>query len=105
MGERRISKMDTEEFDALINTFIDRETTDMGEVTAPLFYEALQDIFESDTSTEMVELEGEIINNQLVFHLSTEIETAVQVQDNEIVVGDQRIVVKLKNYPVYPTAG
>ncbi len=37
MSEKRISKMDTEEFDALINTFIDRETTEMGELTAPLF--------------------------------------------------------------------
>ncbi|MCL4872142.1 MAG: hypothetical protein KJ063_24550 [Anaerolineae bacterium] len=105
MSEKLISKMGKEEFDAVINTFIDRETADMGELTAPLFYEALQDIFESDTGTEMVELEGEIINNQLVFHLPTEIETAVQVQDNEIVVGDQRIVVKLKNNPIYPMAG
>lgn len=54
--------------------------------------------------TETVEVEGEIVNNQRVLKLPADMETAVQVKDNEILVGDRRIVVRLKNDTVYPTA-
>lgn len=54
--------------------------------------------------TETVELEGEIVNNQLILKLPADMETAVQVKDNEILVGDRRILVKLKEDTIYPTA-
>jgi len=37
MGEKLISNMPSDEFDAVIDTFIERETKDMGELDAPLF--------------------------------------------------------------------
>ena len=97
MGEQLISNMPTDEFDAVVDAFIERETKGMGELDAPLFYEVLKEAVTSDTtsdSTTAIELEGEIVNNQLIFHLPMEKETAVYVKGNEIVIGDQRIVVK-----------
>ncbi len=52
--------------------------------------------------TETVELEGEIVNNQLILKLPADMETVVQVKANEILVGDHRIVVKLKDDTIYP---
>jgi hypothetical protein len=54
--------------------------------------------------TETIELEGEIVNNQLILRMPLDTETAVQVKENEILVGDRRIVVKMKGDTVYPTA-
>jgi hypothetical protein len=52
--------------------------------------------------TETIELEVDIVDNQLVLEPPM---GAVQVARNEILIGDQRIVVKLKDKPLYPTAG
>ena len=54
--------------------------------------------------TETIELEGEVVDNQLILRLPSDLETTVHVQENEILIGDRRIIVKLKNGPVYPTA-
>ena len=54
--------------------------------------------------TETIELEGVVIDDQLILRLPAELETAVRVKDNEILIGDRRIIVKLKNGPLYPTA-
>lgn len=45
MSEKLITEMSAEEFDEVIETFIMRETRRVGEVDAPLFYEALEEIF------------------------------------------------------------
>ena len=45
MSEKLITEMSAEEFAEVIETFITRETQRVGEVDAPLFYEALEDIF------------------------------------------------------------
>lgn len=45
MSEKLITEMSAEEFAEIIETFITRETQRMGEVDAPLFYEALEAIF------------------------------------------------------------
>ncbi len=44
-----ISNMPTDEFDAVVDAFIERETKDMGELDAPLFYEALREAVAPDT--------------------------------------------------------
>ena len=44
-----------------------------------------------------------MVNNQLILQLPVDIQTAVQVKDNEILISDHRIVVKLKDDAVYPT--
>lgn len=45
MSEKLITEMSAEEFAEVIETFIARETQRVGEVDAPLFYEALEEIF------------------------------------------------------------
>ena len=52
--------------------------------------------------TETIELEVDIVDNQLVLEPPM---GAVQVARNEILIGDQRIVVKLKDKPIYPKVG
>lgn len=42
---RRIVDMEANEFNQLLEEFIARETAEMGEVDAPLFYEAIERIF------------------------------------------------------------
>ena len=58
MQEKRLTEMDAEEFGQLINEFIDRETKDMGELDAPLFYEALESIYALDTTPQTVKLDA-----------------------------------------------
>lgn len=53
--------------------------------------------------TKTVGLEGEIVNNQVVLKLPVDTETAVQVKDNKILVGDRPIVIELGDDIVYPT--
>jgi hypothetical protein len=57
----------------------------------------------SERVTETIEVEGEIVDNQLVLRMQVDVETAVQVRKNEILVGDRRIVVRLKDDAVFPT--
>ena len=103
MSEKAITDMNYEEFESLIDDYIERSSHESGEMPASTFFELL---FENmaERVTETIELEGEIVNNQLVLRLPMEKETAVQVKDNEILVGDRRIVVKLKDDTIYPTA-
>jgi hypothetical protein len=52
----------------------------------------------------MIEVEGEIIDNQLVVDLPEDLETAAQMKDIAILVGNRRIIVKWKDDTIYPTA-
>jgi hypothetical protein len=104
MTEKALTDMNYNEFQSLIEGYIDRSAQERGEMPASSFFELLFDRM-AERVTATIELEGEIVGNQLVLRLPIDRETAVQVQDNEIVVGDQRIVIKLKNNPIYPMAG
>jgi hypothetical protein len=104
MEEKLISKMTIEEFDTLIDAHIERETKDMGELEAPLFYEALQEVLGADSEDDLLEVEGEIVDNQLVLNLPADFEQLEQVQDMVILVGGRRIAIRLKDDKIYPTA-
>lgn len=103
MTENRIKTIDFDEFQSVADGFIERSSHGFGEMQASSFFELL---FEKMTErvTETIELEGEVVDNQLVLRLPVDLETAVHVKDNEILIGDRRIIVKLKNGPIYPTA-
>ena len=45
MSETSITEMSSEEFEAIIEAYIERESHNMGEIEAALFYEALEEIF------------------------------------------------------------
>jgi len=53
MEEKLISKMTIEEFDILIDAHIERETKDMGELEARLFYEVLQEMLGADSEDDL----------------------------------------------------
>jgi len=108
MGEQLITNMPTDEFDAVVDTFIERETQEMGELDAPLFYEAFKEIMASNASSaEMIstiEVEGEIVDNQLVLDLPGDLESVEEMRDIAILVGNRRITIKWKGDKIYPTA-
>lgn len=103
MSEKRLKIMDFDKFQSIADGFIDRSSQEFGEMPASSFFELLFDRM-AERVSETVEVEGEIVNNRLVLKLPVNAETAVQVKDNEILIGDRRIVVKLKDNAIYPTA-
>ena len=103
MGEQIITNMPTDEFDAVVDAYIERETKDMGELDAPLFYEALREFVISDT-INAVEVEGEIVDNQLVLDLPADLKSSDQMREIALLVGKRRIPVKWKDDTIYPTA-
>lgn len=103
MSKKHLKIMDVDKFQSIADEFIDRSSQEFGEMPASSFFELLFDRM-AERVSETVEVEGEIVGNQLVLKLPGDAETAVQVKDNEILVGDRRIVVKLKDNTIYPTA-
>jgi hypothetical protein len=93
MGKKRLTEMSGEEFEAVIETHIGRESANMGEIDAPLFYEDLGDIFAAKPKT--VELEGRIEGSRLQLHPAGREVPGVRVHGNEIVVNGIRFVIRL----------
>lgn len=105
MTEKRpLSDMPKEEFEAIIDAYIDRETKDTGELDAPLFYEALREMVGADAVAGEIEVEGKIVDNQLVLDLPEEWESAAYFGNISVLFGDRRVAVKLKDGPVHPMA-
>lgn len=50
-----------------------------------------------ERTKETIELEAEVVDGQLVLCLSVGVETAVQVQNNEILIGKYRLIIHLKD--------
>jgi len=100
MSEQTITTMDFDEFQSVIDGFIERSSQEYGEMPASVFFELLFEHM-AEAATETIELEVEIVDDQLVLRPPM---GAIQVTDNEILIGDRRIVVKLKDKPICPTA-
>lgn len=94
--------MDPNDFQEVADSFIERSSHGYGEMPASVFFELNFEKM-SERVTEIIEVEGQIIGNQLVLPLQINVETAVQVKNNEILIGDRRIVVRLKDDAVFPT--
>jgi hypothetical protein len=92
MSEQRIKTMDYDEFQLVAEQFIERSSHEFGEMPASSFFQLLMEKM-AERVTETIELEVDPPMG------------AVQVARNEILIGDQRIVVKLKDKPLYPKAG
>jgi hypothetical protein len=95
MGTKRITDLETAEFDTLIDAFIERETEDTGELSAPLFYETLESIFQEPADTTILDLEAQVVGSQLQLALPTATLPGVEVHDNEITVNNIRFVIHL----------
>lgn len=101
MSDKTIAELNYKSFQSLINGYIDRSSQENGEMPASVFFELLFKRLAQQV-TETVEVEGRLVGDQLVLSLLIEKETAVQVQGNEILVGDPRIVVRLKPGTIHP---
>lgn len=55
--------MDVDKFQLLVDEFIDRESQELGELPASIFFELLFDMM-AEGETKTVEAKGEIINTQ-----------------------------------------
>ena len=95
--EKLISEMNPEEHSAVIDKYIERQSQDMDEVAAPLFYQALQDIWGHEQVEETIELEANLVNGQLQLQLPGPGEdlSGVAVHDNEIIVDNLRFIIRL----------
>jgi hypothetical protein len=100
MNEQALTEMEYGDFLSLIDGYIERSTQENDEMPASVFFDLLFKRLKENV-TETIELEIEIVDNQPVLQLPA---GAVQVGRNEILLGDRRIVVKLKNGSPYPTA-
>ena len=86
--------MDYDEVTQLIDGFIERSSNESGEVPASSFFELLF-ARAAQRVQKTLEIEGRIVDGQLVFAMPQRQGGNLHVQDNEIVIGEQRIVVKL----------
>lgn len=95
MSDQALTEMNYEAFEALLDNYIARVAGEGDDMPASTFFELL---FEraAQRVTETVEVEGELVNNQLVLRVPVGTESTIQVKGNEILVGNQRIVVKFK---------
>jgi hypothetical protein len=80
--------MNEEEFDALVEQFIERGED---KVTLPTFLRVMADIAEQRARRE-VELTGRIVNGDVIFDTPT----PLPVAHNTIYIGDTKIVLKLR---------
>jgi hypothetical protein len=95
MREKLITEMSREEFDAVIDAYIERETQDLGELLAPVFYQTLREILSAEAIEETIELQAELEGNRLILHPPVPPPPLVMVHDNEIVVNNVRLIIHI----------
>ena len=94
MSEKLLTEMDNDEFDALIDNYIERSSQQSGEMPSASFFKLL---FARATERvkKTIEIEGKIVDGQLMLSLPDAPVSDLYVQNNQIVIGEQQIVVKL----------
>lgn len=94
MSEKLLTEMSYDEVEKLIDNFIERSSNQSGEVPAASFFELLF-ARAAQRVQKTLEIEGRIVDGQLVFVMPKRPGINLHVQGNQIVIGEQRIVVKL----------
>ena len=96
MSDKLLTEMSYDEVRALLDRFIERSSNQSGEMSAVSFFELL---FErvAQRVEKTLEIEGRIVDGHLVLAPPKGSGANLYVQDNQIVIGEQRIVVKLTN--------
>ena len=89
MSKETFEELSVEEFDDLIENFINRGDD---RIELSTFLEAMAEI-EKEKTPRIVELSGEFANGEVIFDTPS----PLTVQDNEIIVGDEKIVLKLRS--------
>lgn len=94
MTEKLLTEMSYEEMEALIDNYIDRSSQQSEEMPASAFLSLLAETMARRTA-QTVEIEGRIINGHLVLLQPNTVTSGLYVQNNQIVIGEQRISVKI----------
>ena len=94
MTEKLITTIETAEFDQIVEAFIARETKEMGELDAPLFYTALENIFQAFALPQTIELHAQLIGNQLNLFAPVKTQPGIEVHNNEISINNLRFVIR-----------
>lgn len=95
MTSERLRDLDAQAFDQLIDTFIERESKEMGELDASLFYAALEEIYAANPAPTTVNVEAHVVGSELQLHLPTATPAAITVHDNVIHINHLRFVIHL----------
>ena len=95
MPEKLLTEMNYDEMSSLIDRFIDRTARQSGEMPANSFF-ALLFANLSQRIKQTFEVEGRIVNGQLVLVQPSGLPADFYVQNNQIVIGERRIIVKLR---------
>ncbi len=95
MEAERITDMDAQAFEQLLDAFIERETKDLGELDASLFYAAMEEIYAEEAATTTVEVKAQVVGSELHLHLSSPSIGNIDVYDNVININNLRFVISL----------
>jgi hypothetical protein len=94
MTEKLLTEMNYEEMNTLIDTYIDRSSQQSEEMPASVFLSLLSENL-ARRAQQTFEIEGRMINGQLVLLQPNVMTSELYVQNNQIVIGEQRIIVKI----------
>ena len=90
-----IGKIEPERFEEIMFSFIERGFEKM---PADTFFEALA-LLEEQEQEEVIEVEGEIVDDKLFLSVPTTTVAPIRAEDNIIFLDKRRIVVQLKSSP------
>ena len=96
--DKLITEMSTEEFDTVIDRYLERQKKETNDLPAEVFFEALRNIFSAEAQNveETIVLDGQLVGSQLELSLpAVESREHVMVRDNEILVDNLRLVIDL----------
>lgn len=88
MDDKTIATMNDDEFDALVERFIERGED---QVTPQTFLQVMADVAEQRSQCE-VELSGRVVNGEIIF----DVPAPLPVSNNTLYVGDTKITLRLR---------
>ena len=97
MSQQRFADMSEAEFNALIDSHIERTAGGTGEMPAEVFLDVLLERIAARTSATLT-LNIDVTNDQLVITPDRD-SAEVVVQGNEILIGGHRLVLQLERHP------
>jgi len=92
MKEKLIGQMDGEEFDSLLERFIETQSGPDEPLPSEVFFDLWADIEEGRVP---IEINGMVVEGRLVLLPPASASVPVTVSENEIVLGDQVIKIRL----------
>lgn len=95
MSERRLSTMSEEEFDVLIDRYIERGSQETDDLDADIFFEALADFISASVEPN-IELNGKWDEGNLILSPEGVIPPQVEVHGNRIITPDFTFTIRLE---------